>query len=318
MTPIVFPHTFISDSRKEKYLKIFGSLAMLSPAAGGSGSDDSRVFKIVPGACDDPRFESAVRVYRQFAADSMDRAGSYLKGQAGIPLFDPDGSVAIRSEVWKSASGGPEDSSTESPRDRLLRARVVLAIARDYDERKHEIERDLESLARRERLLMEQLQGEELFEDSFQVSPLSPPDAGHEAHMNLRISAWTEVFLGLCPEKELVSGLFFLTTSLEAVELMKEKVPDLIPVCGLDSCSVQAEKIQSVTRDLSMCDISEINLKSRSLDTDNEGSDLVFHVAPGISPELFFLRMTDAATVEDGKNETIRNTVVCFFHEQMM
>ncbi len=318
MTPIVFPHTFISDSRKEKYLKIFGSFAILSPVAEDSEYDDSGVLRIVPGACDDPRFESAVRAYRQFAADSMDRAGSYLKGQAGIPLFDPDGSAAIRSEVWKSASDGPEDSSPESPRDRLLRARVVLAIARDYDQRKHEIERDLETLARRERLLMEQLQGEELFEDGFQVSPSAPPDTGHEDHMNLRISSWSEVFLGLCPEKERISGLFFLVTSLEAIEIMKDKVPEMISVCGLDSRSVIAEKIQSVARDLSICDISEIDLKSIGLDTAKDGSDLVFHVAPGIPPELFFLRMTDAVPLEGGKKETIRNTVVGFFHEQMV
>lgn len=314
MTPIVFPHTFITDTRKEKFLKVFGSLAMLSPVAGDSGSDP-RVVSVVPGTCDDPRFESAVRAYRQFAADSMDGAGSYLKGQAKIPLFDTDGSAAIRSEVWKSTSGAPVDSSSESPRDRLLRARVVLAIARDYDQRKHEIETELETLARRERLLMEQLQGEAMFEDSFQASP---PDTGHEDHMNLRISAWAEVFLALCSEKEGISGFYFLATSLEAVELLKEKVPELVSVCGLDSRSVSSEKIPSLVRDLSMRDVSEINLKNSALDRDKEGSDLVFLVAPGIPPELFFLRMTDATVLEEGKNETVRNTVICFFHEQMV
>ena len=317
MMPLLFPYTFISDSQAENLLRTFGSLGLFS-ASGIPMCHDTRIRTLVPVSGDGLRFESAVRAYRQFAADTMELAGAFLKGQSGIPLFDPDSSAAIRSDVRKCVAGGPVSEPSENLQDRLLRARVFLEIARDYDEKKVEIEKEFEALARRESLLLEQLKGDDLFDERRLPYSVIPPDSSQDTHMALRLSAWADLFLHAWPDTERGGEGFFLTTSQEALDRMHERVPEMRRICDVDCRAMSSEEVSSRIRDLLRCDSFELNWENNRLDSGKTGGNLSLHVAPHVAPWEFFSRLTDIGGLEEKKKADIRNTVIGFYHEQVV
>ena len=318
MTPLFFPYTFISDIQKDKILNAFGSVFMYS-ALKTMEHPDPRVKILEPVSGDDARIISFLNEYRQYAMVGLERASSFMKGRDGIPLFDTEGVSAIRSDVTKGLSSGiSQESRANDPFERLFRARTLLEIARDYDEKKQEIEHEMAAISLREKRLLDEIKGFDMAGDTdmdlgMSPSMTVPPDDSAETNMALRLSSWAELFVRAWPRKDLTGDGFFLTTSSEALSSMIERVPELVRVGGLDPSRVEIEELSALMKGLKMSDITEKTFESSVLGHESGPCLLDIYVAHDVSPGLFFLRLANGTTSDEKKMDGIRNTVIGFF-----
>jgi len=313
ITPLLFPYTYISDTQREKILTTFDSLAMFGNRKGLEHSDP-RIKTIVPVSGDENRLSSFLKEYSQYASNSMDRVASYLKGHGGTPMVEPDGVPAIRSEILKGIADGPYgDSGTPAnPMEHLFRARVLLEIAHDYDEKLHEIDQEMESIALREKMLLEQLQGGDGSDHLFDINLSSAPDHSSDMSIEHRLSAWADLFIHVWPDSSLVGDGIFLTTSQRVMDILTERIPELVKVDGVETTSSNNNAPSKILRNLAICDYAEESLEMGRLLTIDD-SKMTVYIAPDVSPGLFFLRLTGTCLANKHEKGGIRNTVICFF-----
>lgn len=308
ITPLLFPYTCISDAQREKILTTFGSLAMFGTRKGPAHSDP-RIKTIVPVSGDENRLSSFLKEYSQYTNNSMDRVASYLKGHGGTPMVEPDGVPAIRSEILKGIADGTAVDSVISadPMEHLFRARVLLEIANDYDEKQQEIDQEMESIALREKMMLEQLQGGDGSDRLFDINLSSAPDQSSDMSIEHRLSAWADLFIHAWPDTSLSGDGLFLTTSQAVMDILTERIPELVKVDGIDN-----KAPSKVLRELAICDYAEESLEIGKLLT-VDYSKMTVYIAPDVSPELFFLRLTGAGSANKHEMGEIKNTVICFF-----
>lgn len=313
ITPLLFPYTYISDAQREKILTTFGSLAMFGTRKGLEHSDP-RIKTIIPVSGDENRLNSFLKEYSQYADNSMDRVASYLIGRGGTPMVEPDGVPAIRSEILK---GIADDTSGDSgisadPMEHLFRARVLLEIANDYDEKQQEIDQEMESIALREKMMLEQLQGGDGSDHLFDINLSSAPDHSSGMSIEHRLSAWADLFIYAWPDSNLVGDGIFLTTSQMVIDILTERIPELVKIDGVEMQSIDNKATSNVLRDLAICNYAEESSGiGRLLPVDY--SKMMVYIAPDVSPGLFFSRLTGTSSVHKHEKGEMRNTVICFF-----
>jgi hypothetical protein len=310
ITPLLFPYTYLSDTQRERILATFGSLAMFGTRE-GLEHPDPRIKTIIPVSGDENRLISFLKEYSQFTTSNMDRISSFLKGRGGTPLVEPDGVPAIRSEILKGMAHDTVENSDLSvdSREHLFRARVLLEIARDYDEKLHEIDQEMENIAIREKMLLEQLQGGDEPDLLFDIHQPDPPDLSADMSIEHRISAWADLFIHAWPESGLEGDGLFLTTSRMVMDILTERIPELVKVDCAETLPGDQKELAMVLRELSNCECAE---KDSGLMSDLH-SKLSVYVAYNVSPALFFSRLSGTGLANIHEKGGVRNTVVCFF-----
>lgn len=313
ITPLLFPYTYISDTQRENILTTFGSLAMFGTRK-GLAHPDPRVKTIVPVSGDENRLNSFLKEYSQYTRLNMDRMSSFLKGRGGTPMVEPDGVPAIRSEILKGIADDTIDISDRSDdsMEYLFRARVLLEIAHDYDEKLHDIDKEMESIAQREKMLLEQLHGGEGPDPLFDMHQASAPDRSADMSLEHRISAWADLFIHVWPDYSLDGDGIFLTTSQMVMDILTERIPELVKVGSAKTASGDKKDMVVVLRELAHCEGAEKASELMSELTVDHSKQVVY-VAPDVSPTLFFSRMTGTGFANIHEKGGSRNTVVCFF-----
>lgn len=313
ISPLFFPYTYISDTQREKILTVFGSLAMFSTRKGLEHSDP-RIKTLVPVSGDENRLVSFLKEYSQYANNNMDRGVSFFKGRGGTPMVEPDGVPAIRSEILKSITDGPPDDSGKAVdlMEYLFRARVLLEIAHDYDEKLCEIDQEMENITIREKMLLDQLQGGDGSDQLFDMHLSHAPDHSADMSVEHRLSAWADLFIHAWPDSSITGDGIFLTTSQMVIDILAEHIPEFVKVKDVEASSTDNEDLSILLRDLATCDYVEKPPNIRSLMT-ADYSKIEVYVVHDVSPAMFFSRLTGVKSGNEHQKGNVRNSVICFF-----
>ena len=316
ITPIYFPQTFLSPDNQEKILSCFGSLALYS-ALGCAENQDPRVKTLVPVVDDEQRLMAYLKEYRQFAAMHKDKASAFLQGHGGLPFHDADGTLGIKSDVLKGRDGD-QPSHTDQPddSDRLFMARAFLEIARDYDEKKWEIDREMERINRKEKDLLEQLQGCDESGNRVFLRAEEPTETDPSGDINTenRLSVWARLFIHAWPDPALTGQGLFVTTSPKVVERLVECVPGLEKAGGCDYTAVDALSLQSWIREATVRESSGDSGRINPFVDGSSKQSLSLYTASGISPYTFFSYVSGAGKRTECGSKDIKNTVIALFH----
>jgi len=313
ISPLFFPYTYISDTQREKILNTFGSFAIFSTRKGLEHSDP-RIKTLVPVSGDENRLISFLKEYSQYANINTDRSSSFFNVRGGTPMVEPDGVPAIRSEILKGTTDDTPDDSGKSadPMEYLFRARVLLEIAHDYDEKLCEIDQEMESIALREKMLLDQLQGGDGADQLFDMPLSHAPDHSADMSIEHRLSAWAELFIHAWPDSSLTGDGVFLTTSQMVIDILAEHIPEFVKVNDVEASSTNNEDLPILLRELATCDYVEKAPNISGLLT-ADYSKLEVYVVPDVSPAMFFLRLTGLESGNEHQKGNVRNTVICFF-----
>jgi hypothetical protein len=280
----------------------------------GLEHSDPRIKTIVPVSGDENRLISFLKEYSQYANINMDRGASFFKGRGGTPMVEPDGVPAIRSEILKGITDGTPDDSGKAadPMEYLFRARVLLEIAHDYDEKLCEIDQEMESITIREKMLLDQLQGGDGSDQLFDMHLSHTPDHSADMSIEHRLSAWADLFIHAWPDSSLTGDGVFLTTSQMVIDILAEHIPEFVKVNDVEASSINNEDLSILLRELSACDCVEKYPEISGLMTVDH-SKLEVYVVHDVSPAMFFSRLTGSESGNEHQKGNIRNTVICIF-----
>ncbi len=320
MTPLVFPHTCVSDTLREAILGIFGSMALLGVL---NHPEDS-----YPGVTTVFRAQGIEEKVRCFLKEHTSGTGliheklsSFLKGQGGVPLVDPDCVPFIRSAVLKGSDESYAHPNEPDVWPYVFRSAAFLEMARDYDVKNREIDRDLESVFSREKKLFETLLGDDDIaelrrESDMALSQPVPPDLSADMNIEQRISAWASLYVhGDASERDAMD-VFFLTTRKPVIDHLKEHVPELVHIGTMGPESLdrlnRGGDLSRVLKELTLFDANE---KMSCFDTtmSNTAEGLELYVAYHVHPNDFFSRFTETKVVREMDKNRFRNTVIGFF-----
>jgi len=183
---------------------------------------------------DDHAIQAVIKDYQNWARLHQGRNGlraSFLKTlDSKVPFFDDSAPSRILADI-KSDTRSETGRRKEDP---LLRARLFLHFAQEYDRRNLEIETELSRYEEMAQNLINVLKAEEdeRLEDLNKTS-LDPPGAPDDFMLSGRFSAWTRMLL----QDPKMSHLF-ITPSLSAFEFVKNLSADVEVVFHTDAIPI--------------------------------------------------------------------------------
>jgi len=223
MRILYFPYTFVPGPVAEALSAFFRRLEVLRPAGGSpsevpAGPGPPAIEAFTPAGGDEPLIAAALSAYRSWARE---RRGSDLASLAAggdeVPFFGAASVERIRTEIRKrmEGSGGSRGPAAEA----LLRDRVFLALAEDFDRETAALRAGWARLGAEEAALLALIGGEGAQAPGGSWGPLPPEEAG--AFMIAeRISAWARL---AAADPSLKGPLLLLTPSREAAEIALER-----------------------------------------------------------------------------------------------
>ncbi len=167
------------------------------------------------------------------------RAGTDLAAlAAGLDrMAEEDAGSAhdIRDEL-ASIMGGRK---TDEPEDPVLRARIFLAVAEDFDARQAELRNGLRAAEKMERRLFDDLAGDPDRMPLIPLSGVTAPDDPGAQRTRERISAWRRLHASLLPD---TAYPFWLTTSPAVhAALAEDLAVGSEAVCGIAGIAVDGD-----------------------------------------------------------------------------
>jgi hypothetical protein len=166
----------------------------------------------VPVPAGDKRFTEVVRAFQQFArlhAHGRDfKSAAFWNQHNAVPFFDETSTSQIVADVKK----GHKPYTRLAHPEALLRARVFLEFAQNFDRQNDELQQELNATDRRSKELLKNLSGQKDSEPALTrlTAEIKFDDPG-QYMLQDRLQAWARLFL----EKPIESG--FLVTSSAVV-----------------------------------------------------------------------------------------------------
>jgi hypothetical protein len=212
--PIYFPFTYVPQWVAEIFTAGFQRFYVYQPSDKGLPAEmntwvEKNALKVcVPVPAEDKRFTEVVRAFQQFArlhAYGRDLKSSAFWNQHGaIPFFDETSVSQIVAEVKK----GHKPYTGLAHPEALLRARVFLEFAQEFDRQNDELQQELKDTDRCSEELLKNLSGQKDSKPALTrlTAEIKFDDPGEYMPQD-RLQAWARLFL----EKPIDSG--FLVTS---------------------------------------------------------------------------------------------------------
>jgi hypothetical protein len=297
-------------------LDLFDSISILCPMKPGANVDP-RIVHLAPFTEDDDRLSDFLKEYNPYTAINLNRASAFLKGRDGTPFVDPDSVPAIKAFLLKGSEAVEEKNLDDvNHADRLFKARVFLAMASDFDEKKQEIDRDMVSISRKEKALLDQLTGgDSLDELGVDIRLDFPGDDSVNTAIENRIAAWSELFVNASAIPGIRDCGFFLTTSELAVGVLLERIPKLLKLGTVDGVSSTNKDLSTVLRDLVLSEYSVDQAGYGDLSSHPDKPVLDIYLAPDVSPPTFFSNLAESRHDKPWEKSVFRNTVIGLFRE---
>ena len=229
ITPIYFPFTYVPQWVAETLAAVFKQFCAYQP----SGKDlpvemqawvDKNALKLcVPVTADIESFAEVVKEFQRFArlhADGKDlRTAAFCNRQGTVPFFNDTSASQIIADLKKDQTLDAERKAPEA----LLRARIFLEFAQEFDRQNAALQQDLDDADRRSGDLLKHLSGQN--DNDSPVNPLTAEikvDDPGEYMARVRLQAWIRLFL----EKPIDSG-FLVTSSPSIFYYLVDNLPSV-------------------------------------------------------------------------------------------
>ena len=212
--PIYFPFTYVPQWVAEIFTAGFRHFYVYQPSGKDLPSEMQTWVKkgaitvCVPVSAEDNSFAEVVRAFQQFIrlnAGVRDLKSAAFWDPQGAPFFDDTSASQIVADVKKGGQRNAGPAHSEA----LLRARVFLAFAQEFDRQNDELQQELEDTDRRSEELLKNLSGEKDNEPVLtRLTAESRVDDPGDYMPQDRLHAWIRLYL----EKPIDSG-FIVTSS---------------------------------------------------------------------------------------------------------
>ncbi|MBT8331448.1 MAG: hypothetical protein KJP06_03875, partial [Deltaproteobacteria bacterium] len=227
--PIYFPFTYVPQWVAEIFAAGFQHFYVYQPSGKALPAEmqmwvEKKALNVcVPVPAEDKNFSEIVRAFQQFAQQHADvrdlKSAAFWNRRGAIPFFDDTSASQIIADLKK---GREPDSGPAQP-GALLRARVFLEFAQEFDRQNAELQQELDDTNLRSEALLKNLTGQKDDEPALArlIAEIKSDDPGDYMPLD-RLLAWTRLFL----KKSIDSG--FLVTSSPTIfnTLLESLVPN--------------------------------------------------------------------------------------------
>jgi hypothetical protein len=224
MTTIYFPFTLPDARAVEAWTAVLGPLTLVSPYAHPPGNplgdlvDRGLVRWRTPAGSGDRELQAAVAECLEWGRQHRKGVRDFLTvRRERVPLAPAETPREIADRI-RGTSAPPQPPK----RERLLRARVFLALAEARDAQEREVGADLNALQLREADMFQALRGE-ADDASVDLAPGPPPAAAAPPLLAERVQAWAVLAEALLEEAG-ASPFLLVTDHREAFELARERL----------------------------------------------------------------------------------------------
>jgi hypothetical protein len=218
MKPIFFPSTYVSGCAAQALDACFGQFIVYQPLSEKIPSQmvpwlEKGILDVrVPVKKDQDELETLVKNYQSWADLHIDGSGLKIPfwktWTDATPFFNATSTSQVVAEIKKQVGGKPDARGPEP----LLKARLFLYLAQEFDRQNQEVVQDLKRHHQQEKELLRKLKMEDdVLSEEFQLKEAQLPDNSSDFMAKDRLEAWTRVLLA----DPYDSGLFI--TSAQAV-----------------------------------------------------------------------------------------------------
>lgn len=224
MTTIYFPFTLPDVRAVEAWTAVLGPLTLVSPHAHPPGNplEDLVARGLVrwctPAGSGDRELQAAVAEWLEWGRQHRKGVRDFLTlRRERVPLAPAETPREIADRI-RGTSPPPHPPE----RERLLRARVFLALAEARDAQEREVDADLNVLQRREADMFQALRGE-ADGASVGLAPGPPPAAAEPPLLAERVQAWA-ILAGTLMEEAAARPFLLVTDHREAFEIARARL----------------------------------------------------------------------------------------------
>lgn len=233
MKTIYFPYTTIDPRQAEQTAAIWGPLTLLQASPATCRPEVAAlqaagiIETVLPPADPSLSVTAVLEEFKQWAAQHAGDDLGAMVAQQGIPFFDSQSSAQIMAQIRRGGPAQAENPDVDS-RKRLFQARLLLAMAQEFDLQQAALARDIEALTVKESEMMAMLKGE----DDPGSAPVKPSrvssGAGSDAMVPLRLKAWARAMAAVEAMKSCVKNgtdVLFLTAGQGVLAQIRELFP---------------------------------------------------------------------------------------------
>ena len=235
MTPIYFPHTFVTRPVMEAVQACFRPVVLYQPTAMDippplrEWEKTGQVELRVPVSAEEEKLASLLTDFRNWAALHRDKRGidlAYFRTRKDRwPFFDETSGAWILADIK-----GKGRTVTPSYDTRLLNARLLLCIAQEMDAQNDSVLTDLRQANEMEKSLFRHLRGDEAIPHLETGALRAEPGAGADYMINERIGAWALLAAEDAIQKGPDASGIFVTTSRSVAAYLTETRPAAVKV----------------------------------------------------------------------------------------
>jgi hypothetical protein len=325
MKPIYFPFTYVPQWVAEALTTGFKQFCVYQPSGKSlppdmqTWLDDGTMHVWIPVPDEDKNFAEVLRAFQRFAhlhtAGKNLKAAAFWNRQDAVPFFNDSSASQIIADLKKDHSAGAEMNEAEA----LLRARVFLQFAHEYDRQLAELQQELDDTDRRSKDLLKNLSGQK--DDNFPSSRLTAEirvDEPGEYMAQDRLQAWIRLFL----ERPVDSG-FLVTSSAAFLNFLLNDLPTVEKLFDAPLPPMTAKKddawrekfldrIKSLIHTDSPAD-EHAHAGGGRLENDGACFRLTLYRVPDCTPAQLFNRLSetpDTAGAQAIQNSDIKNTLL--------
>ena len=235
MTPIYFPHTYVTRTVMEAVQACFSPVVLYQASTAGippplrEWEKTGQLELRVPVPTEEEKLASLLSDFRNWAALHRDKRGidlAYFRTRKDRwPFFDETSGAWILADIKGK-------SRTETPpyETRLLNARLLLRIAQEMDAQNDSLLTDLQRADEMEQTLFRHLRGDEAIPRQETGALRVAPGAGADYMIKERIRAWALLAAVDAVQKGPIASGIFVTASRSATEVITESGPGAVKI----------------------------------------------------------------------------------------
>ena len=334
MTPIYFPHTYVTRSVMEDVQACFSPVVLYQPCAADippllrEWEKRGQVELRVPVPTEEEKLATLLTDFRNWAALHRDKRGidlAYFKTRNDRwPFFDETSSAWILADIK-----GKRLAETPPYETRLLTARLLLRIAQEMDVQNDSLVTDLQRAAEMEQTLFRHLRGDEALPRQETGALRVAPGEGADYMLKERIGAWSLLAVADAVQRGPKASGIFVTASRSVVEYLTESGALAVKVLEADGVPVDSgrpEGLESWRRGLLerlsglVHDEQAVEAADKltwppvpTVEGSADGATLRVYLFPGQSPGTLLqgsFPPSDEPGVEGDLDTRLKNTVV--------
>ncbi len=327
MKPLFFPYTYVMEPTIKDYRCFFSGISVLQssmkhmPELMGQWAAQGLLEVQLPDPAVCRVFDKVLAETENWARNHRGGVASFIKGyQDDVPFFGPSSVSQIRQDIRTAGRAASPDTRQQ---ESLLRARIFLQIAQDFDAHNQWLSQQLQQQEVMQRNLYRELRGDEHSTGSL-TEPV-PPRENQDLfeYMILdRMKAWSRVVLS----HGHVKGPL-VTTTASVLNLIQEQISDsekpilvaTIPAIREDALTANNERqaLMEYCQKLLHSPMPLIN-DSGLLDVypaeTTDTLSMKLYLLPDIAPQRFLARFVEGELPGDRDAADEVNTLIGFIH----